>query len=166
MKKSSLFKKTSAFLLDLFEIYIPVITFSIMFAAFLIQICFRYLFNSPLTWPYEITLIAFIWTTLLGACYARRMNAHVHFGLIYDSLTPKKKLIVRLAGNGIILVAFGVALYPSYDFIAFMQFQKSTVVRIPFSLAYSPFLVFLVIILGRTAYDIYSDLKKLKRAES
>ena len=166
MKKSSVYKKALAFILDLCEIYIPVITFSIMFAAFLIQVCFRYLLNSPLTWPYEITLIAFIWTTLLGACYARRMNAHVKFGLVYDSLTAKKKLVVRLLGNGIIFVAFGVALYPSYDFITFMNFQKSTVVRIPFSLVYSPFLVFLVIILGRTAYDIYADLKKLKRAES
>jgi len=166
VKKTDFFKKILTWILDLFEIYIPVITFSVMFTVFLLQVCFRYLFNSPLTWPYEITLIAFIWTTLLGACYARRMNAHVSFGLVYDSLTAKKKTMIRLVGNGIILIAFGIALYPSYDYIAFMEFQKTTVVRIPFNLVYSPFLVFLVIILGRTAYEIYTDLKQLVRVDS
>ena len=102
----------------------------------------------------------------LGACYAKRMNSHVCFGIIYDSLTLKRQLIVRIIGNGIILIAFCIALYPSYDYVNFMKFQKSTVVRIPFNIAYSPFLVFLVLILGRTVRDLTEDIRKLVKAEA
>jgi TRAP-type C4-dicarboxylate transport system permease small subunit len=165
MKNRAALKKIFALILDIFEVYIPVTTFSIMFVVFLIQIFFRYVFNSPLTWPYEITVIAFIWTTLLGACYAKRCGTHVCFGVIYDSLAPQKQLVFRLLGNAIIFLAFGIALYPSWDYINFMQFQKSTVVRIPLNVAYAPFIVFLLLILGRTAYEMIADLKKLVRSE-
>ncbi|OGG04078.1 MAG: hypothetical protein A3F83_01535 [Candidatus Glassbacteria bacterium RIFCSPLOWO2_12_FULL_58_11] len=164
MSKTKRIRKIFTFLLDLLEIYIPIAAFSVMFCVFLLQVLLRYIFNAPLSWPYEVTLICFIWAALLGACLARRLNAHVAFGMVYDVLSPQRQLIFRLAGNGIIIAAFCIALYPSLAFIAFISFQKSAVLRIPLSLAYSPFVVFLLLILGRTVYDTVSDLKKLIQA--
>ncbi|MEA2063307.1 MAG: TRAP transporter small permease [Gemmatimonadota bacterium] len=166
MRKAGLLKRIFAFVLDVLEIYIPLVTFSIMFVAFVVQIFFRYVLNAPLTWPHEITLIAFIWTTLLGACYARRLNAHVCFGVVYDLLTPARQLVVRLTGNGIIVIVFCAALYPCYDFVAFMEFQKTTVARIPFSIVYFPFVVFMVLIIGHSLNDIIADFKKLVKEKA
>ena len=117
-----LLKKTGVFLLDLFEIYIPSVAFSIMFVVFVLQIFFRYFLNHPLTWPYEMTIFAFIWTAVLGACFARRHAVHVVFGLIYDKVSPKTQLLFRLIGNGLIFAAFLIALQPSYEQVQFMAF--------------------------------------------
>ncbi len=165
MSAITFFKKTGSFLLDLFEIYIPAVAFSIMFVVFVLQIFFRYFLNSPLTWPYEVTIFAFIWTAILGACYARREGVHVVFGLVYDKVSPKTQVIFRLIANGPILVAFLVALKPSYEQVMFMSFKKSTVLKIPFHIAYSPYVVFVVLILGHTLYDLALDVKKLGKGE-
>ncbi|MCP4396293.1 MAG: TRAP transporter small permease [bacterium] len=165
MSTKAFFKKTGSFLLDLFEIYIPSVAFSIMFVVFVLQIFFRYFLNRPLTWPYEVTIFAFIWTAILGACYARREGVHVVFGLVYDKVSPKTQVIFRLIANGLIFIAFLVALKPSYEQVMFMAFKKSTVLKIPFHIAYSPYVVFVVLILGHTLYDLVIDVKKFAKGE-
>ncbi len=166
MNPKTFFKKTGSFLLDLFEIYIPAVAFSIMFVVFVLQIFFRYFLNRPLTWPYEVTIFAFIWTAILGACYARRAGVHVVFGLVYDKVSPKTQVIFRLIANGLIFVAFLVALKPSYEQVMFMAFKKSTVLKIPFHIAYSPYVVFVVLILGHTLHDLVIDLNTLRKGEN
>jgi TRAP-type C4-dicarboxylate transport system permease small subunit len=161
MKTKAPFKRIGLFLLDLFEIYIPSVAFSIMFVVFVLQIFFRYFLNRPLTWPYEVTIFAFIWTAILGACYARREGVHVVFGLVYDKVSPRMQVIFRLIANGLIFLAFLVALKPSYEQVMFMAFKKSTVLKIPFHIAYSPYVVFVILILGHTLYDLVIDIKKL-----
>lgn len=166
MEKKTLFKRIGIFVLDLFEIYIPSVAFSIMFVVFVLQIFFRYFLNHPLTWPYEVTIFAFIWTAILGACFARRHGVHVVFGLVYDKVSAKTQLIFRLIANGLIFVAFLVALKPSYEQVMFMAFKKSTVLKIPFHIAYSPYVVFVILILGHTLYDLVIDVKKFIKGEN
>jgi len=158
-------KKTGKVLLDIVELYIPMFTFTGMFLLFLLAIFFRYFLNNPLTWPYELTVIGFIWTAVLGATYTRRVHSHVKFTLLYDRTGPKGQLLTRLAGNTLIAATFLIALYPSYDWVRFMSFQKSTVVRIPFDIIYFPFVVFLALVIGHCIYDIVVDIRKLMRGE-
>ncbi len=158
-------KKIGFFLLDLLEVYIPSVTFAIMFVVFVLQIFFRYFLNRPLTWPYEVTIFAFIWTAILGACYARREGVHVVFGLVYDKMSPKTQLYFRLIANGLVFLAFLIALKPSYSQVMFMAFKKSTVLKIPFHIAYFPYVIFVVLILGHTGYDLVRDLKKFRQRE-
>ena len=164
-EKQSLWRKVGQFLLDIPEKYVSSFAFTTLFVIFVLQIFFRYVLNRPLTWPYEVTIFAFIWTAILGACFARRHAVHVVFGLIYDKMSPKTQLIFRLIGNGLIFVAFIIALKPSYEYVQFMEFKKSTVLKIPFNIAFFPYVVFVVLILGHTLYDLVIDVKKLLKGE-
>jgi TRAP-type C4-dicarboxylate transport system permease small subunit len=157
-------KKYALFMLDMVEKYLPIVVFSILFLTFILQIFCRY-FLVPLTWPLELTLICFIWTALLGGLLAKRTNDHVVFSMIYDAAGPKIQLYMRLCGNLLLFAAFCIALYPSYDYVAFMGFKKSNVLRIPMNIAFSPFIVFLVIMLGRIGWDLWYDLKLLFKGE-
>ena len=159
MKIFHILKKLGAFLLDVVEIYIPAVAFTIMFVVFVVQIFFRYFLNHPLTWPQEVTIFGFIWTAILGACFAKRHNVHVVFDLVYETRSPKTQLFMRMISNLFLAVAFAIALKPSYEFVQFMAFQQSSVLRIPFNIAYFPYVVFTVVILGRTLYDLVTDLK-------
>jgi TRAP-type C4-dicarboxylate transport system permease small subunit len=131
----------------------------------MLEIFYRY-FLVPLTWTLEFTLIAFIWVTLLGACFAQRDSSHVKFTMIYDKVKPRTQIWMRIVGNTLVFIAFSISLYPTYRYINFMSFKKSDVLKIPMSIAFSPYIVFLIIMIGRLGYDIVTDFKKLNRGEN
>lgn len=164
-EKITFYKRVGSFLLDFTEIYVPAVAFSLMFIVFMIQVFCRY-FLTPLTWPLEFTLIAFIWTTLFGACYARRDLSHVKFTLIYDRIKPGGRLIMRIAGNILLASAFLISLYPSYKYVDFMSFKVSDVLKIPMNIAFCPYIAFLVIMIGRLVYDLVIDFGKLFKRRS
>jgi len=165
MGKARFWKKISLFILEFFEVYTPAMVFFLLFVVFMLQIFYRY-FLVPLTWPLEFTLIAFIWVTLLGACLAQRDYSHVEFSIIYDKKNSRTQRWMRILGNGLVFISFCIALYPSYRYVNFMSFKKSDVLKIPMNIAFSPFIVFLIIMIGRLGYDLYIDLKKVLKGEN
>lgn len=163
MKLPAWLKRTAAFLFDFVELYVPLASFSIMFVVFIVSIFFRYFLNNPLTWPYEVTIFGFIWTAVLGATYTRRKHAHVKFTITYDRASPRGKAYIRIAGNALIAALFAISFYPTYDYIQFKAFQKSTVLEIPFNIAFGPYLFFLILIVGHCIYDIVLDIRNLRK---
>jgi TRAP-type C4-dicarboxylate transport system permease small subunit len=131
----------------------------------MLEIFYRY-FLVPLTWTLEFTLIAFVWVTLLGACFAQRDSSHVMFTMIYDKVKPRTQIWMRIVGNTLVFIAFSISLYPTYRYINFMSFKKSDVLKIPMNIAFSPYIVFLIIMIGRLGFDIVTDFKKLNRGEN
>lgn len=152
------FKKIRNFI----EVYIPIIAFSVMFLTFILQIIMRYIFKNPLTWAYEVTVIGFAWTVILGACYAMKHRTHVTFTLIYDSLSTKNAAISRALGNIILLVAFVFLIVPSYNYIQFMNFQSTSVFKIKLSWIFMPFVYFLVSIIFYLIEEIIEDFNIIK----
>jgi len=150
--------------LDIIEIYLPSITFITLFFVFLIQIFFRY-FIVPLTWPLELSLFCYLWTILFGVCYAQRDDEHISFDLVYDKAKPKTQLIMRIIGNILLVSSFSIALYPSYKYVNFMSFKKSNVLLIPMNWAYFPFIIMMVILIGRFTVQLVKDFKILFRRE-
>lgn len=150
-------KKTSKFLLDCIELYVPLGTFIILFVSFLSQIIARYFFK-PMIWPEELSLICFIWTALLGGLYSKRMGSQVAFAMVYDAAKPQTQRIMRIAGNLLLLTAFVIILVPSWNYVQFMAYKKSDALRIPMNWAYFPFIVFLVDTIFRLIVDIVKDL--------
>ena len=165
MSNIKLWKKISIFMLNFIEVYISATFFCLLFIVFMLGIFYRY-FLVPLTWTLEFSLIAFIWVTLLGACFAQRNSSHVMFTMIYDRVKPRSQIWMRIVGNTLVFIAFSISLYPAYQYINFMAYKKSTVLRIPMNIAFSPYIVFLIIMIGRLGYDIITDFKKLKQREN
>jgi TRAP-type C4-dicarboxylate transport system permease small subunit len=162
---SSVPRKIGKFLVDLVEIYIPCLSFTVMFISFIIQIFTRYVLNNPLVWTYELTIFGFIWTALLGALYAKRKASHVKFTLLYDMYSPRTQVWIRLIGNGLILVAFVVGFWPALDYVLFMGFKKSTILKIPYDVAFFPFVIFMLGMIVRFAMDVWRDAKILAGRE-
>jgi TRAP-type C4-dicarboxylate transport system permease small subunit len=154
-------RKLYAIVLDVVELYLPAVTFSIMFVVFILQIVYRYALNSPLKWTYEVTVFGFIWTTLLGACYMRRLHRHINFNMFYNARTPATQMAFRLIGNGIIFLSCALGFFPTLNYLSFLSMDKSAVLRIPLSLGFSPVLVFLLLIGLHSLEDIIDDVRKL-----
>lgn len=164
MKKNQL-KTIGTFILNLLEIYIPFCAFIVMFSVFVLQIFYRYILNNPLTWTYEVTVLGFLWTTLLGACYVKRLHSHISFDLVYYNRTPKGKMIFRLIGNGLVVIGCIISLFPTYKYLLDMHIERTPVIRIPFSVAFLPVIIFFILIFSHSIYDIIIDIAKFKNEE-
>ncbi len=148
------------FLLDVVELYLPMLAFLTIYVCFMIQIISRYFF-TPLMWPEELALLSFIWACLLGALYAKRTDALVSFTLIYDRASDRGRAAMRIAGNVLLVAAFAISFKPSLDFVIFMGYKKSSVLYIPMNLVSSSYVVFLVDITIRYVIDIVKDIRLL-----
>jgi TRAP-type C4-dicarboxylate transport system permease small subunit len=153
--------KVGRFFVDLIELYIPVITFIILFVSFMTQIVARYFFK-PLLWPEELSLMCFVWTALLGGLYAKRENNHVAFSMLYDAVNPAAQKLMRIAGNLLMLFAFVIAFVPSWKYVSFMAYKKSDVLLIPMNIVFFPFMIFLADMIVRITIDLLKDLYPAK----
>lgn len=147
-------KKVGKFLQNCVELYIPIAAFLIMFSVFVIQIVARYVFNSPVQWAYEVTVMGYLWMVVLGACYAYRDRSHVTFTLVYDSLPVKGKAVCGFLGNLLMAIAFVAMFLPSCEMIAKMKIQVTSVFKIGLNIVYFPFIPFMIIILLYIIYDM------------
>lgn len=72
--------------------------FVAILVVMILQVAFRYVLNSPLTWTEELARILFIWACYLGAPVATRRGNHVTILFVLDRV-PKR--LARLVGWGI-----------------------------------------------------------------
>ena len=148
------------FLLDVVELYVPMLSFLTIFVCFMLQIVSRYFF-TPLMWPEELALHAFIWAALFGALYAKRMDGLVSFTMIYDRVSDRGRALMRIAGAVLLVAAFAISFKPSLDYVLFMSYKKTSVLLIPMNVISSAYLVFLVDIIIRYVVDIVKDIRFL-----
>lgn len=160
----SALKKLWRFIRNCVELYIPILSFVALFLIFCLQVFMRYIVNNPQSWTLEVEQMCFLWLVLLGACFAQREKAHVTFTLLYDNLNIKGKAITAMLGNLIISVTFLAAIIPSLHYILGLaaRAQVTSILKIPKTLVFFPYIVFLVIILIYTLLDIYEEIMVLR----
>ncbi len=149
------------FLLDLVELYVPMVMFTVLFLLFVINVFFRYVLNDPLTWPYELVTVAFVWTAVMAATYVRRIHGHVSFTLFYDGLSPRGQAWSRIAANAFVLVAFAIAIPATVSWVVFMGFKGTSNLKISFTFVYFPIIPFLLLIIGHSLVDVVRDVRAL-----
>lgn len=152
-------KKVGKIIRDCVELYIPIAAFLIMFVVFIIQIAARYIFNSPVQWAYEVTVMGYLWMVVLGACYAYRDRSHVTFTLFYDALPVKGKAICGFLGNLLMFIAFGYMFVPACKMISQMKMQVTSIFKIGLNIVYSPFIPFMIIIMLYILMDMITEVK-------
>ena len=122
---------------------------AVMFAAFTIQIIFRYCFNLPTGWTTELTVVTWLWMVLWGAAFVVKESEEIRIDLV-TSLVGRRGRLVMAAVSGVALVVlYGASLPASYSYVAFMKVEKSSYLKIPMNWLYSIYLLFLVAVIAR-----------------
>lgn len=146
----------------IFEEVIPSIAFSILFITFIIQIFSRYVLNNPITWAYEITIFSFIWMVFLGGLLSRCKKNDISFTAIYENWSSRTQLWSDLINNIIIMMIYPVAIYYAIDYIRFISYSNSPVLKIPLSYVFSVVIIYFIGILFYSILDIMELIKKIK----
>lgn len=114
-----------------------------LFLTFLLQIVSRYLLDDPLGWTLELSLMLWIWIVFWGNAFIVHDRQHVRFDLIYQASPGRIRRWFALVSALVIALSMALSLYPTWDYISFVQIQKSASLRIPFSTVFSVYLIFL-----------------------
>jgi C4-dicarboxylate transporter DctQ subunit len=130
-----------------------------MFVCFLLQIVFRYVFNYPVGWTEELSILCWMWGVLWGAAFVMRDRDEVRFDILYANV-PAGVRRVFVAASGTALVAlYAVSLPAAYDFVAFMKVERSSYLRVPIVYLYSIYVVFAVASICRYAALVWTAIR-------
>lgn len=121
----------------------------VMFAAFILQITFRYLLNLPTGWTNEISVILWIWLVLFGAAFVLREEEEIRFDLFYAAAGSQVRRIMFLISALGVVVLYGVSFPAVLDYVSFMKVEKTAYLKIRFDWLYSIYIVFVIAIIAR-----------------
>ena len=122
---------------------------AVMFAAFVIQLVFRYLFNFPVGWTSELTVVLWLWLVLWGAAFVVKEQEEIRFDLLQNAFGRRGRIAMGIVAALALLVLYGASLKASWAYVTFMKVEKSSYLKIRMDWLFSIFLVFLVAILVR-----------------
>ena len=115
-----------------------------MFAAFLIQIAFRYLANFPTGWTHELTVMLWIWLVLWGAAFVVSEREEIRFDIIYGAVGPKTRRAMCIVSALALIALYVVSLPAVVSYVTFMKVQVTAYLKVRFDLLFSIYVVFVI----------------------
>lgn len=114
----------------------------------LMQVLWRYLFASPLTWSEETANYLLVWCSALGAWQAWRWRAHLGFDLLTAKAPPGWQHPLTLLVEALV-GGFGlITAWASLRFLDLTWDQTSAILEIPMAWVYAAWPVSGVLVAG------------------
>ncbi len=131
----------------------------VMFAAFIVQIIFRYLLNLPTGWTNELSVCLWIWIVLWGAAFVVREEEEIRFDLFYAAARPSVRRIMFLIAATSLVTLYAISFPAVLDYVAFMKVEKTAYMKIRFDWLYAIYIVFVVAVIVRYLWLSWQVLK-------
>ena len=122
---------------------------AVMFAAFIIQIVFRYFFNFPIGWAAELSVVMWLWLVLWGAAFVLRDEEEIRFDLLSASVGRRARIVMGIVSSLALLVLYGASLPATYSYVTFMKVEKASYLKVRMDWLFSIYVLFLVAMLAR-----------------
>jgi TRAP-type C4-dicarboxylate transport system permease small subunit len=122
---------------------------AVMFAAFIIQIVFRYFFNFPIGWAAELSVVMWLWLVLWGAAFVLSDEEEIRFDLLSASAGRRARIIMGIISSLALVVLYGASLPATYSYVTFMKVEKASYLKVRMDWLFSIYVLFLVAILAR-----------------
>jgi TRAP-type C4-dicarboxylate transport system permease small subunit len=137
---------------------------AVMFAAFVVQIVFRYFFNFPTGWSSELAVILWLWLVLWGAAFVVKESEAIRFDLLSGAAGRRTRIAMGIVAAAAVVILYGASLPAAYSYVAFMKVEKSSYLKIRMDWLFSIYLIFVVAIIARYLW-ILSHLLRGKEPE-
>jgi C4-dicarboxylate transporter DctQ subunit len=128
---------------------------AVMFAAFIIQIVFRYFFNFPIGWAAELSVVMWLWLVLWGAAFVLRDDEEIRFDLVLASSGRRARVVMGIVSGLALVVLYGASLPATYKYVTFMKVESASYLKIRMDWLFSVYLLFLVAILARYLWRLW-----------
>jgi TRAP-type transport system small permease protein len=132
--------------------YLSVFLFIVIFIMVLVQICLRYIFNSPLIWSEELVRYAFVWICYLGWALGSRNRTHIQI-TVFLNLLPEIARKILDTVNSLILIVLSIYMIV-FGMAMTIRSASLPAITIPITLG----LVYLAVPVSNTAVILYEIL--------
>lgn len=131
----------------------------VMFVAFIIQIVFRYLFNFPIGWSSELSVVTWLYMVLIGSALWLEESDQIRFNLISGFfMRPGRCAIAGLMAL-LAAVIYGVSFPAAYKYVTFMKVESTDFMKIRLDILYSVFLLFSAAIIVRYVWRLIQSVR-------
>jgi C4-dicarboxylate transporter, DctQ subunit len=131
----------------------------IMFLAFLVQIVFRYLFNFPIGWSSELSVITWLYMVLIGSAFWLKDSEEIRFDLVSNSVGPGARRLLGIFVPAATVVLFAMSLPATIKYVAFMKVESSSYLKIRLDILYSVYVFFVLAVIVRYAWSTWTALR-------
>jgi C4-dicarboxylate transporter, DctQ subunit len=121
----------------------------LMFAAFILQIFFRYVAGLPIGWTHELSAMLWVWLVLWGAAFVIDEREEIRFDIIYGAAKPVARRIMTLVTAAALVTLYLVSLPAVVDYVTFMKVQSTAYLKVRFDLLFSIYVIFAVAAIAR-----------------
>ncbi len=130
-----------------------------MFTCFLIQILFRYVFNYPVGWTEELSILCWMWGVLWGAAFILSERDEVRFDILYSNVPEGVRRIFTVITGLALITLYGISLPAAYAFVAFMKVERSAYLHVPINYLYSIYVIFAVACIVRYMWLVWNAIR-------
>jgi TRAP-type C4-dicarboxylate transport system permease small subunit len=121
----------------------------VMFVAFIIQIVFRYLFNFPIGWTSELTVIMWLWLVLWGAAFVVRESDEIRFDLLSGAMGKRTRIAMGIITAVALVVLYAASFPATWKYVTFMKVERTAYLGIRFDWLFSIYLAFAAAVIVR-----------------
>ncbi|GAE28276.1 TRAP-type C4-dicarboxylate transport system [Halalkalibacter wakoensis JCM 9140] len=115
--------------------FIIFICMTITVVTTFLQVFYRYVLKSPLSWSQEVLMISFVYLVLFGAALAVKNKEHLKVDL-FDRAPARVQKLLRVLEFSIMTIFIGVFVYYG-TLLVFANFESGTIVGfLPIQVAY------------------------------
>ena len=131
----------------------------VMFAAFIVQIVFRYFFNLPTGWSTELSLVMWLWMVLWGTAFALKEKDEIRFDIFLSVAGPRARRVMAIVISAAAVALYALSLPATWKYVTFMKVEKSSYLGIRLDWMYSIFVIFLVALILRYLWLLWEALR-------
>jgi len=142
------------------------ILFGGMSVIIFMQVIWRYVLRSPLSWSEETARYLFVWVSFLGAITAARRGNHIGMEMLRDALSPTGKNLLRFVSNLVCILFFAMTCHYTIGVAPRTWKQLSPALEIPMFYPYLGIAIgsfFMMLIYANEAFKNIAAMKGGKK---
>ena len=116
--------------------YIPMALLGIMSIVVWLEVFFRYVLRSPISWAPETARYIFIWIVFLGAFLAFRRGSHLKMDILVRFLPERVTARLNLITDVLTVIYTSLVLWSGRELIAKSIYQSMPLLGIPIGIVH------------------------------
>jgi TRAP-type C4-dicarboxylate transport system permease small subunit len=155
-------KKIEAILKNL-VLALEALSMSLIFLCVILQVTFRFVLQSPLPWPEELSRIIFIYLVFIGAAEASRVRSHIAIDVMdVFRLSARSDRYLGIVRNVLVLIVLAIMGHGAYLIIPIGYNMYLPATGLPMSVMSAPVLIGSILMFIWTAIHLGRDCLALK----
>ncbi len=139
--------------------------FLFLFLVFLVEVFFRYVLDSPISWSMEIIMVSFLLMMFWTLTFSVPLKRHVAFTVVRDLLPPAGKRVFALVSHAACVAVLAISLPGIVSLALYEQRESTPILRIPLIVTYGAFTLFVAAYVIRLAGSAVRLLGRSWRSE-